>query len=165
MELLIVRHAIACERNARRWPDDAARPLSARGVMRARQAAAGAKRLVPRPARVLTSPMQRASQTAAILTKFAGWPRAAFCPQLLPGVPPAALLAVLARASESRIALIGHQPDLGRLLASCLPGNAGSAAFEVRKLGMALIAFPGAARAGCGELIWLLPPKILRAAR
>jgi phosphohistidine phosphatase SixA len=30
MELLIVRHAIAFERNTRRWPDDAERPLSDR---------------------------------------------------------------------------------------------------------------------------------------
>ena len=35
MELLIVRHAIACERNRQRWPDDADRPLSSRGAARA----------------------------------------------------------------------------------------------------------------------------------
>jgi phosphohistidine phosphatase SixA len=72
---------------------------------------------------------------------------------------------VLARAREPCIALIGHQPGLGRLLASCLAGDAGSAAFELRKMGMALIAFPAAPRAGRGELIWLLPPRVLRAAR
>src|ERR1700758_583489 len=76
MELLIVRHAIACERDAQRWPDDTERPLSPRGVLRARQAARGVKRLVPRPARVLTSPSLRAQQTAAILTEFARWPPA-----------------------------------------------------------------------------------------
>ncbi len=37
MELLIVRHAIAFERNAKRWPDDAERPLSP--LMRASRAA------------------------------------------------------------------------------------------------------------------------------
>ena len=51
MELLIVRHAIACERDARRWPDDGARPLSSRGVMRARRAAAGLKKLALHPVR------------------------------------------------------------------------------------------------------------------
>ena len=38
MELLIVRHAIAWERDAKRWPDDGERPLSAPGVTRAFQA-------------------------------------------------------------------------------------------------------------------------------
>jgi phosphohistidine phosphatase len=165
MELLIVRHAIACERDAKRWADDGERPLSARGEIRARQAAVGVKRIVPPPVRVLTSPLLRARQTAAILTQFAGWPQAQPCPQLLPDTSPEALLAVLARAREPRVALIGHQPDIGRLLAVCLPGSAGSAAFEFRKMGIALIAFQGAPRAGRGELIWLVPPKILRAAR
>ena len=57
-----------------------------------------------------------------------------------------------------------HQPGLGRLLATCLPGGVGAEAFEFRKMGVALLCFQGAARAGCGRLIWLLPPRILRAA-
>jgi phosphohistidine phosphatase len=165
MQLLIVRHAIACERDAKRWPDDAERPLSARGVMRARAAAVGVKRLVPRPAHVLTSPLLRARQTAALLTQFAGWPRASLSPQLLPEASVAALLAVLASARARRIATVGHQPQLGHLLASCLAGRAGDAAFDLRKMGIALVDFHGAPRAGRGELIWLMPPKVLRAAR
>jgi phosphohistidine phosphatase len=164
MELLIVRHAIACERDAKRWPDDAERPLSARGVMRARQAAMGVKRLVPHPAHVLTSPLLRAQQTAALLSQFAGWPRASLCPQLLPEASVAALLAVLASARARRIATVGHQPQLGHLLASCLAGSADDAAFDLRKMGIALVDFHGALRAGRGELIWLMPPKVLRAA-
>ena len=165
MELLIVRHAVACERSAQRWPDDAARPLSPRGALRARHAAAGVRRIVSRPARVLTSPMKRAWQTAEILARYAGWPRAAPCQELLPGVPAAALLAVLARSSERRVAVVGHEPDLSRLLASCLPGNPGSAGFALKKMGMALVAFRSNPRAGSGELVWLLPPRTLRALR
>ena len=170
MELLLVRHAIACEHNEKRWPDDGERPLSPRGVLRARRAAAGLKRIGLRPAQVLASPLLRTEQTAAILTRFAGWPKATSCPQLLPGGSGQELLALLARAHqprahEWRIAVIGHQPDLGRLLATCLPGNVGSAAFEFRKMGVALIAFHGAPRAGHGELRWLVPPRLLRAVR
>jgi phosphohistidine phosphatase len=165
MELLIVRHAIAWERDGKRWPDDGERPLSAPGVTRARRAAAGLKRIAPRPTRVLTSPLERTRQTAAILTQFAGWPKAAPCPQLLPGSSPRELLALLAHAREQRVAVVGHQPDLGRLLATCLPGDVASAAFEFRKMGVALVAFDGAARAGHGALRWLVPPKLLRACR
>ncbi len=85
MELLIVRHAIAFERDPRRWPDDGERPLSSQGVDRAKKAAAGMKQLVRSPARVLVSPLVRARQTAAILTDVAGWPRATTCAELAPG--------------------------------------------------------------------------------
>src|SRR5215472_3878347 len=131
MELLIVRHAIACERDAKRWPDDGARPLSPRGVMRARRAAAGLKKLAVRPVRVLASPLVRTAQTAAVLTQYAGWPRAIPCPLLVPGGSPQELLALLARTRGRRVAVIGHQPDLGRLIAVCLLGSAGSAVISV----------------------------------
>jgi len=165
MELLIVRHAIAFERNVRRWADDGARPLSPRGVTRARRAATGLRRLTERPSRVLTSPLERTRQTAAILTQLAGWPRAIESPRLLPGASPAALLAELAQLRERRVAVVGHQPDLGRLLALCLSGQAGAGAFELRKMGAALVKFPGAARAGRGQLLWLVAPRLLRAVR
>jgi phosphohistidine phosphatase len=165
MELLIVRHAIAYERNAKRWPDDGARPLSPRGVMRARRAAVGLKKLGLRPVRVFASPLERTQQTAAILTQYAGWPRALPCPLLLPGESPQELLALLARTRGRRLAVIGHQPDLGRLIASSLPGSTGSAAFELRKMAVALIAFEATPRAGQGELRWLVPPRLLRAVR
>jgi phosphohistidine phosphatase len=165
MELLLVRHAIACERNAKRWPDDGERPLSPQGIFRARRAAAGLKQIAPRPVRVLTSPLQRTLQTAAILAQVAGWPKASPCPLLLPGSAPRELLALLARAHDDRVALVGHQPDLGRLLGACLPGEVGSAAFEFRKMGVALVAFHGEPRASRGELRWLIPPKLLRALR
>jgi phosphohistidine phosphatase len=165
MELLIVRHAIAFEVDARRWPDDAERPLSPKGVARARKAAAGMKQLVRPPARVLASPLVRARQTAAILTEVAMWPPARACAELAPGGSPEALLAALKRMPETRIALVGHEPGLGRLLAVSLPGAAGAQAFRFRKMGAALLTFGGAARAGGAQLAWLVPPKLLRAAR
>ena len=165
MELLIVRHAIASERDAQRWPDDTQRPLSARGVRRARQAARGVRKLVQRPARVLSSPLLRARQTAAILTECAGWPRASISPLLGPEATAAAVLALLARSQETCIAVVGHQPALGRLLGCCLTGNGARGAFELRKMGIAVVGFDGAPRPGHGALRWLVPPRMLRAMR
>lgn len=165
MELLIVRHAIAFKRDARRWPDDGERPLSPRGLARARKAAAGMKQLVRAPGRVLVSPLTRARQTAAILTEVAGWPEASPCAELAPGGTPEALLALLKRMGESRIAIVGHEPGLGRLLAASLPGAVAAQSLGFRKMGAALLSFRGAARAGSARLHWLVPPKVLRAAR
>jgi phosphohistidine phosphatase len=165
MELLIVRHGIAHERSVRRWPEDGERPLTAHGIARARHAAAGFEHLSAAPTRVLTSPLRRAQQTAAILTEVAGWPEAALCRELLPGGSPEALFALLARLRAPRTAVVGHQPELARLLGRCLAANLDAAAFEIRKMGAALVSFPGAPRAGRGQLKWLVPPRALRAAR
>ncbi len=167
MDLLIVRHAIAFERNARRWPDDGERPLSPEGMVRARKAAAGLRQVAERPRCVLSSPLVRAKQTAVILTEFAGWPKATECPALAPDEPPDDVFAALTAQKEKIVAIVGHQPGLGQLLAACLPaqvrGGVNPEAFELKKMGAALVSFSGTPRAGGGVLNWLVPPRILRA--
>lgn len=163
MDLIIVRHAIAFGADPQRWPDDGARPLSPRGVSRARRAARGLAHLIDPPAQVLASPLARALQTAAILHAGAGWPCARVCRQLLPEVPPDTLLAALRAERSRRIALIGHQPQLGRFLAYCLAGAPPPAALQLKKSGVALLTFTGGVRAGGATLCALLPPGVLRA--
>ena len=165
MDLLIVRHAIAFERDAKRWPDDRIRPLTSEGGTRARQAAKGLKRLVDNPQRVLTSPLTRAKETAEILAQFAGWPTALDCPALCPEEPPEAALEALRAQPEKLIAVVGHEPGLSRLIAACMPGAVQPQAFELKKFGVALLSFDGAPRPGRAALKWLLAPKLLRALR
>src|SRR5215470_13980294 len=73
-ELVIVRHAIAEDRDWLRWPDDAERPLTEAGAERFARAARGLARLVGNVDAVLTSPAVRAWQTADLLEHEAGWP-------------------------------------------------------------------------------------------
>ncbi len=169
MDLLIVRHAIAFDRNPRRWRDDGERPLSPEGMVRARKAAAGLKQIVERPQCVLTSPLVRARQTATILTEFAKWPKPIDCEALAPDVAPEEVFASLADRKEKIVAVVGHQPALGRLLAACLPaqvrGGVKPGAFELKKMGIAMVSFRSIPREGSGVLQWLVPPRILRAAK
>jgi len=177
MDLLIVRHAIAYERDPARWHDDALRPLSPAGIRRARKAAAGLKELTPRPARLLSSPLVRARETAKILTQMAGWPEAEEVPELAPGEPPAAVLSLLTSDSSGKsqrnkaakrnqtIAVVGHQPGLGELLAACLLGEGGALPIEMKKNAVACVCFEGKARAGHAALKWLATPRMLRALR
>ncbi len=164
MELLILRHAIAFPRDAKRWPDDDERPLTAEGVKRARRAAAGLKRIAKRPALVLTSPLVRARDTAAIFAQAARWPRGA-------GVRCALPARIAGRGSRGLrrqggkadcVAVVGHQPHLGRLLALCLRGDARAEAFELKKSAVACLQFEGPPRAGQGMLTALFPPGALR---
>jgi phosphohistidine phosphatase len=169
MDLLIVRHAIAFDRNPRRWRDDGERPLSPEGMVRARKAAAGLKHIAERPQYVLSSPLLRAKQTAVILTEFAGWPKPIDCPALAPDVPPDEVFAALAAQKEKVVGIVGHQPALGCFLAACLPaqvrGGVSPGAFELKKMGAVLVSFEGQPRAGSGVLQWFVPPRILRATK
>jgi phosphohistidine phosphatase len=164
MELLIIRHAIAFERDSDRWADDAARSLSPAGIRRSRKAAAGLKELCKVPDRFLSSPLIRAKETAKILSEVAGWPTAEIAPELTPGKGAAAVLTRLAKDRSKRIALVGHQPDLSALLAACLL-NDSNVPIEMKKNAVACLSFDGRARAGSAVLKWLATPRMLRGFR
>jgi phosphohistidine phosphatase len=165
MELLIVRHALAYERDRQRWRDDEARPLSPAGVKRARKAAIGLKALTEAPERLLTSPLVRARQTAQILTDVARWPSAEEAIELAPGGPVAAIFALLGRHRGKRVAVVGHQPQLGSLLAACLQADGPALEIELKKNAVACVSFAGAPRAGRATLQWLATPRMLRGFR
>ena len=164
MDLLIVRHAIAFDRDRDRWRDDAERPLTPAGMRRARKAAAGLKSFAQRPDRLLTSPLLRARQTARILTEVAGWPAAEETRSLAPGEPALAILGLLSQGRSKLTAVVGHQPDLGHLLGVCLLGD-GGLPIEMKKNAVACVSFSGRPRAGQAALAWLATPKMLRALR
>lgn len=163
MELLIVRHAIAFERNRRRWTDDGERPLTPAGKKLARKAAAGLREFAAAPHRLLSSPLVRARDTARILTKFAGWPEAEKITELEPGKPALAILRLLRLDGGTRVAVVGHEPGLGKLLAVCLLGNPAPLPVDFKKIGVACVKFAGAPRAGRATLQWFATPRMLRA--
>lgn len=162
MRIYLVRHAIAEERGAA-WPDDAARPLTARGVARFREVAA---RLADRGVhvdRVWASPLLRARQTAALLAPL--WTTAgraetiATIADLAPGHPPSGVLARLRGVAPAEaVALVGHQPDLG-VLAAWLIGAASPLPF--RKGGVARVDCASGLAPGAGRLVWLVTPRLL----
>jgi phosphohistidine phosphatase len=165
MHLLIVRHAIAFERDRHRWRDDGARPLSPAGIRRARKAAAGLKQFSKAPDRLLTSPLVRAVQTAQILTEVAGWPQPEEVPELSPGEPALAVLTLLGKDRSRLVGVVGHQPGLGALLTTCLVGNGRPLLVEMKKNAIACVSFEGSPRAGRAVLEWLATPRMLRGCR
>jgi phosphohistidine phosphatase len=162
IEIILVRHALAFERDSARWPDDRARPLTPEGKRRFRKAAAGIAKSIPRVEVMLTSPLVRARQTADLLTDVARWPKAVDTEELAADSSPEAVLAVLRRQRVKRVALVGHEPHLSELLAICVVGNAAQAFAKMKKGGVACVVFPAEIAAGKGELTALVPPKALR---
>jgi len=167
MRLYLIRHAIAAEQDARRWPDDRQRPLTVAGQRRFERTAQALVSVMESGGtveRLITSPLLRARQTAAILHS-AGLPRPIEESVLAPGRTAARVLAVLRAHDASSIALVGHEPDLGRLLAVCIAGAEAKLSLRFRKGGAACLSFAALPRVGEASLEWLLPPKALRALR
>jgi phosphohistidine phosphatase len=159
MRLVIVRHAIAVPRGTPGMPDEE-RPLTPEGEARFREAAKGLASLVDRPGALLTSPWRRAKQTAAIAA--AAWGRIE--PEetdALAGGSFEEQAAVLDRYPEdATVAVVGHEPYVSELLARVL-GSRHDERLTFRKGGAALVEVPGRLADG-GELLWFLPPKLLR---
>lgn len=158
MELYLVRHAVAEERAPR--GGDAERRLTAAGRKDFVRVVAGFSRLEPDLTRILTSPLVRARETAEILHDELPGPTPEEWSLLSPGSSLDRLLASLRNAGES-IALVGHEPGLGRLLSLSVTGHAGDGT-PLRKGGIARIAWDDRPKAGAGRLAWVLSPKLLR---
>ncbi|MFN2444655.1 MAG: phosphohistidine phosphatase SixA [Vicinamibacterales bacterium] len=162
IDIYLVRHAIAGERGPA-YPDDRLRPLTPAGTARFKETVAGLRELDITIDLIITSPLVRARQTAELLA--AG----------LPGKPPIEVLDALApagrtaivvdtiakhaRRRQRRLALVGHQPDLGELGSRLLSARG---TLELKKGGVARIELDGATPGGPGTLHWMLPPRVLR---
>ena len=158
VDLLVVRHAVAFERDATRWPDDAVRPLLPEGEKTFRRSARGLRRLMKPVRSVLASPYERAWRTAEILHEVARWPVPGRLEALEADRPAERALAALAEIGiEGSLAVVGHEPMLGRLC-SILTGGA---ALELTK-GAAVRLEVRAFEPGGATARWLLPPKVLR---
>ena len=160
MRVILFRHGIAGARDASRWPDDAARPLTLRGENRSRLAAEGLRRVEKKVDRILTSPFKRAERTARILGEVLGIERLDTLAALAPGGSQAKLLEAIGSLPRSHtIILVGHEPDLGAFAGHLLFKT--GASLPLKKAGACAIRCDGVVRAGAATLEWLVPPRLL----
>jgi len=162
MDLYLVRHAIAEDRDPVQWPDDGDRPLSPRGIERFELEARGLATVVPAVDIVLASPFVRAWHTAEILTKEAGWPAPVRSDALRSErTADESLAAIDAARDAGTIAAVGHEPNLSELASLCVLGTI-DLPVELKKGAVLALTFEGAVAPGRAYLRWLLPPKALR---
>lgn len=161
MILYIVRHAIAGQRDAERWPNDDLRPLTDQGRKRFRRFA---KRLAKRrvsPGIIATSPLLRCRQTAEILaSRLRGRPPIVELDAL---APPSQLEPLLRWNTEQagaheEVAWVGHAPDVEELTAALI----GDAQARIRFSKGAIAAIECQPReASSGRLLWLATAGML----
>ena len=134
--LYLVRHAIAEARGA---TADADRRLTAEGARRMRRVALGLKRLGVAPELIVSSPLRRAEETAAILVSvLAPDLPIEIYPPLAPGNPIAEVISGLRQYRRAHhVILVGHQPSLGELASQLLTGSPSlsAAALQERRRG------------------------------
>jgi phosphohistidine phosphatase len=167
VRVFLLRHAIAAPRDPERWPQDRARPLTGDGRRKMERAARGIAALVPRVDLVLTSPFERALDTARIATAaYGSKPEMRVLKPLAPGGGHGGVLAVLADLpADASVLLVGHEPDLSGLAAALLLDHRAELPVDFRKGGLCRIDFDGPVRPGDGRLAFHLPPKVLRRIR
>jgi phosphohistidine phosphatase len=162
LDIYLVRHAIAAERGPK-YPDDRKRPLTPDGIKRFKDAVAGLVSFGIELDVILTSPLTRAEETATLLS--VGLSKRApveTLEALAPGGKFAAIVDAVskqARRHRRRIALVGHEPDLGETTARWL-GARGQIAF--RKGAVCALEVDSATPAGPATLQWFLPPRAMR---
>jgi phosphohistidine phosphatase len=154
MHLYFLRHGEAD------WPDwkkdDDERPLTPHGKEEIRKLARLFEGLDLQLDRIIASPLPRALQTAGIVAE-----RLEVELQkdsiLEPGFDGEKLRKILNRYSGERVMLVGHEPDFTGAI-SILTG----ASLKLSKGGLALVEVNP--KSMSARLLWLFPPKIMKAA-
>lgn len=120
MILYVMRHAEAVE--ATDTLQDEWRYLTEKGRAAAKQCVASIAKYGPKPRLTITSPLTRAVQTAEIAAEKACRKNVVVASELLlPGADISELVKQLKEQMDvKRIMLVGHEPQLGRLVATLL---------------------------------------------
>jgi phosphohistidine phosphatase len=164
MRLLVIRHAVAEERDAFAvtGQPDTQRPLTDDGRKKMKAAARGLKGIVPKLNVLATSPLLRAAQTAEIVSREYGGVESRTVEELSTERRPDELLGWLrGHQLGDTVAIVGHEPHLGFLVGWLLTGRNDSFV-DFKKGGAALLEFDDPPSGGNAVLSWALPPRLLR---
>ena len=162
MQLYIVRHGVAIDREDPKCPSDPDRFLTAEGIEKTGEVAKGVAKIADTPDVMLTSPYLRAAQTAEIFADALEYPKQKIrkTEALLPGAEPLQLLRELGKdKDQSTVFVFGHAPHVDELLATALGSKHHITA--LKKAGVALIELRRLVPPS-GQLVWLATPKLLR---
>ncbi|MDP9339757.1 MAG: phosphohistidine phosphatase SixA [Acidobacteriota bacterium] len=165
MDLYIVRHGIAIDREDPKCPPDPERYLTQDGIEKTKQAAKGVLALGITADVLISSPYVRAMQTAEIFASALGFSKQKIrhSDLLLPGAEPTLFFRELAKDKHSSAVFVfGHAPHLDELIAAAFAAKHNITALKksgVAALTLKRISPPSA------QLLWLATPKILRRAK
>jgi phosphohistidine phosphatase len=160
LELYLIRHGVAAERGEE-YPDDSKRPLTSSGMSKLRSEAKALNELGVGFDVIIVSPLVRTKQTAEIIAAtLKDKPQVVTSDALAPAGTPAAVVQEINRhARKARIALVGHEPNLGELAARLIGAKS---PIQFKKGAICRIDFDVLPPKSLGQLQWFVTPKMLR---
>lgn len=160
LELYLIRHGVAAERGDD-FPDDSKRPLTSAGISRLRKEAKALDALGVAFDHIITSPLVRTKQTADVFAEtLKSKPSVTQSDALAPAGTSAAVVQELAKhMRKARIALVGHEPNIGELAARLIGARM---PLEFKKGAICRIDFAVFPPKGVGQLRWFVTPRMLR---
>jgi phosphohistidine phosphatase len=157
MKLYFLRHGMAVERPE--WKgDDAERPLTEEGKERMARSAAVLARLDLELDAILTSPLTRARQTADIVAEALDLKDKLLVESRLGTGFSRDQLAEILRdhAGCEALLLVGHEPSFSETISALIGGGR----IVCKKGGLACVKLSDPTSLK-GELLWLIPPRLL----
>ena len=162
MNIYILRHGLAGDRDSKKYPDDSQRPLTSEGEDKLWKIAKGMKNLGLKFGLILSSPYLRTRQTAEIVAEaFDAKKKLELTETLEPDGLPSELIKLLNhRQSLDSPLLVGHEPYLSSLISVLISGDRHSSV-TMKKGGFCKLSVDSLKYDYCGSLRWVLTPKQL----
>lgn len=157
MNLYFVRHEKA--ENTVILGGDFSRDITEYGRKRLKNSVKHWKNIINTPDFVITSPLNRAKQTAEIIVSELGIEKKLYEDKKLAcGSRVDDIIEIANIHGEENIMFVGHEPDISLCISALTAGNYLNC--DVKKGSIAKVSFAGKARLGSGILEYLIPPEV-----
>lgn len=167
MKLYLLRHGEAADHGDPKYPNDADRPLTAKGVQRTKLLAYTLRRMETSFDMILSSPLVRARETAEIMERgLRSQGRLELTGHLAPSGDMEKLVTQVSglRPAPDSVLLVGHEPYLSSLISLLCTGGS-HLALSLKKGGLCRLEVEHLRFARCASLEWLLAPRLLKLKR
>ena len=161
MDLYVLRHGIAEDRDSQKYPDDTERPLTRKGFERLILQTKGMNSIALSLDLIMTSPLLRAVQTAEVVhEELADSGPLVVSDSLVPWAEPQEFLTELrdARARVGSVMIVGHEPHLSGLVSLISSGTL-DCAIRLKKGALCMLRISSLGSGRCGRIEWSLTPK------
>jgi phosphohistidine phosphatase len=161
MNIFILRHGIALERDDWKGKDDSLRPLTREGEKQLQKISRALKKMKLEFDLILSSPYARAKTTAEIVAdKLKLKKRLKLSEALIAeGEPEQVVNEITAlKPPPEYLLLVGHEPYLSQLISQLISGDAGMN-IDFKKAGLCRLKVDELRFGRCATFCWLLTPK------
>lgn len=161
MNIYILRHGIAMEREDWKGKNDSLRPLTREGEKQLKKISKALKKMEVEFDLILSSPFERAKKTAEIVAdKLKLKKQLKFSAELKSEGNAEKLISEISKIEPApkNLLLVGHEPYLSRLISQLVSGE-NAIEMDFKKAGLCKLRVGKLQFGRCAQFCWLLTPK------